>query len=102
MSRDELHQFGADVCGDLDLVEIGRDPGGCEFCGMSPSQCRPSQSAVGIEDRHPQRPVIARVAAALSQKLGNLGIFFSEAPDRLTPEARVLVEGVERDAIDQT
>ena len=83
-------------------MEIGGDAGGCEFCRMSPSQCRPGQRAVGIEDRHPQRPVVARVAAALGQKLGNLGVLLSEAPDRLTPKARVLVEGVERDAVDQT
>jgi hypothetical protein len=69
---------------------------------MSPSQCRPSQRAVGIEDRHPQRPVVPRVAAALSQKLGNLGVLLSESLDGLTPKARMPVEGVEWDAIDQT
>jgi hypothetical protein len=70
VSSDELDQFGADVSGDVDLVEIGRDPGGCEFCRMSPSHCRPGQRAVGIEDCHAQRPVVARVAVALSQKIG--------------------------------
>ena len=69
---------------------------------MSPPQGRPGQRAVGVENRDAQRAVVARAAAALGQKLGNLGVLSSEAPDGLTSEARVLVEGIERDAVDQT
>src|SRR3984957_8615227 len=102
VSNDEPHQFGADVRANMDALEIGGATRAREFCRTSPSQCRPGQRAVGIENRHPQSPVVAGATAALSQKSGNLGIFFSEAPDRLTPKARVLVERVERDAIDQS
>jgi hypothetical protein len=98
MSGDELHQFGADVRGDMDAVKIGGDAGGCEFGRMSPSQGRPGQRAVCIEDRHAQRPV---AATSSSQELGNLGILLSEALDGLTPEARVPVEGLRRNAADQ-
>src|SRR5271166_6831986 len=38
----------------------------------------------------------------LGQKPCDLGVLSSKAPDCLTPETRMLVEGIERNAVDQT
>ena len=80
MGSDELDQVGADLCGDMNLVEIGGNPGGCEFSRMSPSQRRSGQRAVGVENRRAQRAVVARAATALAQKLGDLGVLFANRP----------------------
>ena len=40
--------------------------------------------------------------AMLPQKLGDLGVLSSKPSNGLSPETGVLVNGVERDAVDQT
>ena len=65
--------------GDIDLVEIGGDADGCEFCRVSPMQSRPGQRAVGIEDRHAQRPV-AGAAGMLGQELRDLDVLSAKRP----------------------
>ena len=101
MRGHKLNQFDADARADFDLMEIGGDAGGRELCRLSPLQSWPGQRAVGVEDRHAERRV-AGAPRMLLQKLGDLGVLSSKPSNGLPPETGVLVNGAERDAIDQT